>query len=242
MGLCWRAHMVVPILASETRRRNVSTMQDDDGFPSGLNPDCDFLLRSADEAARLLLGCVLIRDMQGSRVRVRIVETEAYDQDDPASHAFGGPSERNRALFGPAGHAYVYVSYGMHHCCNITAGSNGFGAGALIRAVEPLRGFEMMQSRRGKTGIEVCNGPGKLCQALDIDRRLYGHRLDEGPLMLERGRLRKGERIQRTPRVGISRARGCLRRFIIADNPYVSKVPKAIREQALWDDETGGMA
>ena len=118
----------------------------------------DFLENPSDVAAPLLLGCTLTRTItlngEKHKLVARIVETEAYDQDDPASHAFGGPSERNAAMFGPAGHLYVYVSYGMHHCCNVVCGPEGFGSGCLVRAVEPLEGVEVMRELReaGRTG------------------------------------------------------------------------------------------
>ena len=118
----------------------------------------DFLENPSDVAAPLLLGCTLTRTItlngEKHKLVARIVETEAYDQDDPASHAFGGPSDRNAAMFGPAGHLYVYVSYGMHHCCNVVCGPEGFGSGCLVRAVEPLEGVEVMHELReaGRAG------------------------------------------------------------------------------------------
>ncbi|RBP97912.1 3-methyladenine DNA glycosylase [Bifidobacterium aemilianum] len=186
----------------------------------------DFLEQSADDVARRLLGCRFIRTIGQERMVVRIVETEAYDQEDPASHTFHGESERNRAMFGPAGHAYVYFTYGMHYCLNVTAGADGFGSGVLIRAAEPMEGLAWIEARRGMTGINCTNGPAKLCRALDVDKRLYGHDLCEPPLQLVGGQLAGGESVAQTERIGISKAVHRLRRFIIAGNPYVSKPPR----------------
>lgn len=187
----------------------------------------ELLTQGTDHAAAALLGCLLVRDWpDGTHSAVRIVETEAYDQNDPASHTYHGRSERNRAMFGPAGHAYVYFTYGMHYCVNVTAGADGFGCGVLIRAGEPIEGIEhMTQLRGGRTGAQLTNGPAKLCQALAIDKSLYGHDLRMPPLRLVRASLREGERIGCTPRIGISKAADRPRRLIIMGNPYVSKSP-----------------
>ena len=145
----------------------------------------DFLGRPVDEAARMLLGCLIIRDYEseGEQARVRIVETEAYDQNDPASHAYHGRSARNDALFGPSGHMYVYFTYGMHYCMNISCQEDGFGAGVLIRACQPVQGLDLLRSHRHghHPDRELTNGPAKLCQALDIDKRNYGHDLRNRP-------------------------------------------------------------
>lgn len=211
----------------------------------------DFLENPSDVAAPLLLGCTLTRTItlngEKHKLVARIVETEAYDQDDPASHAFGGPSERNAAMFGPAGHLYVYVSYGMHHCCNVVCGPKGFGSGCLIRAVEPLEGVEVMRELRktGRTGKaqagragkeqaerarkhplklrDLTNGPGKVCAALGIDKELYGHDLTVEPLVLDFALLLPGETIGRSPRVGISKNVDASKRFFIEGNAFVSR-------------------
>jgi DNA-3-methyladenine glycosylase len=191
----------------------------------------DWLDQPVDVVAQRLLGCLLIRtlnvDNSPVRVIVRIVETEAYDQNDPASHAYHGKTHRNRALFGPAGRCYVYFTYGMYHCLNISASTDGFGAGALIRAVEPVdeASRKIVEERRKIHGVGATNGPAKLCMALGIDADLYGHDLRTAPLQLVEAPLRDGETVQKTVRIGISRARDVLRRFVIAGNPYVSKLP-----------------
>lgn len=211
----------------------------------------DFLENPSDVAAPLLLGCTLTRTItlngEKHKLVARIVETEAYDQDDPASHAFGGPSERNAAMFGPAGHLYVYVSYGMHHCCNVVCGPEGFGSGCLVRAVEPLESVEVMRELReagragkahtGHVGKEqaeharkhplklrdLTNGPGKVCTALGIDKELYGHDLTVEPLVLGFAPLLPGETIGSSPRVGISKNIDAQKRFFIEGNEFVSR-------------------
>lgn len=217
----------------------------------------DFLENPSDVAAPLLLGCTLTRTItlngEKHKLVARIVETEAYDQDDPASHAFGGPSDRNAAMFGPAGHLYVYVSYGMHHCCNVVCGPEGFGSGCLVRAVEPLEGVEVMRELReaGRAGKaqagheaeqagheaeqvgrvrkhplklrDLTNGPGKVCAALSIDKALYGHDLTAEPLVLDFAPLLPGETIGRSPRVGISKNADAPKRFFIEGNEFVSR-------------------
>ncbi len=183
----------------------------------------DFLHEPVDLVAEKLLGCLLERTVDGKKMITRIVETEAYDQDDAASHSFRGPTVRNEVMFKEGGHLYVYVSYGMHHCANVVTGQAGYGSGVLIRAVEPVKGRDVIESRRGVLGVNATNGPGKLCQALAIDRGLGGHDLRRPPLKLLAGELRPGEKVARATRVGITKEAARLRRYYIVDNPYVSR-------------------
>ena len=185
----------------------------------------DFLTEPVDVVARKLLGCMFVREIDDRVVRVRIVETEAYDQEDEARHAFGGQTTRNATMFRDAGHLYVYFTYGMHHCCNVVTGGAGHGSGVLIRAVEPLDNREFLEARRGVSGANVTNGPGKVTQALGIDRALDGHDLHRAPLLLDQGMLHAGETVSTSPRIGISKAKDVHRRFFIAGNPYVSRSP-----------------
>lgn len=175
----------------------------------------------------MLLGCFIIRDYdsEGEQARVRIVETEAYDQNDPASHAYHGRTARNAALFGPSGHMYVYFTYGMHYCMNISCQEDGFGAGVLIRACQPTQGLDLLRSHRhGRhSDRNLANGPAKLCQALDIDKRNYGHDLRKPPIRLAMAGLDQDETITATPRIGISHAKKTLRRFVITGNPCLSR-------------------
>lgn len=183
----------------------------------------DFLDQTADTVAPQLLGCVFERELDGQKVRVRIVEVEAYDEDDPASHAYGGRRSRNQVMFGLSGHLYVYFTYGMHYCCNIVTSREGRGAGVLIRAAEPLDHIDLLDSRRGVTGVNTTNGPGKLCQALGIDLTMNGHDLRHAPLRLLMGDSVAQYDIMQTTRIGISKAQDEPRRWYIADNPWVSK-------------------
>lgn len=177
-----------------------------------------------EEAARRLLGAVIERTVDGEVLRARIVEVEAYDQTDPASHTFRGQSSRNASMFKAAGYAYVYFIYGMHYCLNIVAGPAEFGAGVLIRAVEPLEGEAVMvQNRRGRTDIELTNGPSKLCEALAIDRSLDGHDISIPPLRVLLAPPLADEQLVITQRIGITKAVDWPRRFYLRDSPYVSK-------------------
>jgi DNA-3-methyladenine glycosylase len=179
---------------------------------------------SALDVAPRLLGCHLERIIDGERLVGRIVEVEAYDQTDAASHSYKGRTPRTDVMFGSAGHLYVYFTYGMHYCCNIVVGPEGHGAAVLIRGLEPLAGQEVMrQNRGGRPTSELTNGPAKVCQALAIDKNLNGHDLHNLPLKLEPGQLAENETIVQTTRIGISREQNKLWRFYIKDSPWVSK-------------------
>lgn len=170
--------------------------------------DFAFLEQPAAEAAPLLLGCILERSINGKLLRGRIVETEAYDQTDVASHSYRGKTPRTEVMFGPSGHLYVYFTYGMHYCCNVVVGPKGHGAAVLLRAVEPLDGQDVMETlRKGRRGIELTNGPAKLCQAFAIGRDLNGQDLRHTPLKLTVLPSRKPEKIIRTTRIGISQGK-----------------------------------
>lgn len=176
-----------------------------------------------DVVAKRLLGCELIRQLDGDIVRVRIVETEAYSQEDAASHSYRGETPRTKVMFGSSGFLYVYFTYGMHHCCNVVTGLVGEGAAVLIRAVEPIEGKEILATRRPKAqGYGLTNGPAKLCQALGITTTLSGHDLRKGEIRLETGKLKGDETITQTTRIGISASKDTPWRFYITDNPYVS--------------------
>ncbi len=181
-----------------------------------------FLNEPVDTVAQKLLGCLLVSTVGGKRVVVRIVETEAYDQEDEASHAFGGKRTRNSTMFAASGHLYVYFTYGMHYCCNVVSGNEGYGSGCLIRAVEPLSGEEYIAERRTPTGPAATNGPAKLCAALGIDLALNGHDLHEPPIQLFQQSLKQGETITQTTRIGITKAAHRPRRYYITQNKYVS--------------------
>src|SRR3989454_12455112 len=154
-----------------------------------------------------------------------LVEVEAYrGWDDPASHAFRGETPRNRVMFGEAGKAYVYFTYGFHHCLNVKAEMKGVAGAILIRALEPLEGIEQMKKNRGKEEVrELANGPGKLTQALKIDRRLNGEDLGRSErLFLARGGNR-GFQIRDCGRIRIDRGLEFRWRYFIGGNQFVSR-------------------
>lgn len=184
----------------------------------------DFLDQDADVVARRLIGCELVREIDGVTIRVRIVETESYDQTDAASHSYRGKTPRTEVMFGPSGFLYVYFTYGMHYCCNVVCGPEGTGSAVLIRAVEPVSGMDVIEKRRGRSGVDAANGPAKLCQALGIEKSMNGHDLRITPLRLEKGQVYETKDIVCTTRIGISQAQDELRRYYLKGNPYVSRV------------------
>jgi len=183
-----------------------------------VRPGAAFYARSVHEVARDLVGCTV----RHGETAGRIVETESYHMEEPACHAYAGVTARTRTLFGPPGHAYVYFSYGIHSLLNAVAEEEGVGAAVLIRALEPLDGVELMRERRGVArDDELCNGPGKLTQALGIGLSLNGSSLVDGPIeVLPRERepsIAIGERI------GISKAADLPWRFCDAGSRHVSR-------------------
>jgi len=177
----------------------------------------DFSASSAD-VARLLIGATLLVDGVGGR----IVETEAYDREDPASHSFSGPTKRNLVMFGPPGHVYVYRSYGIHWCLNFVCREEGHGAGVLIRALEPLAGLDVMHLRREVNDpLLFCSGPGRLCQALAITSEHNGMSIDAWPFQLipASGPVS----VVAGPRIGISKAKDVPWRFGLAGSRFVSR-------------------
>lgn len=178
----------------------------------------DFSASSVEVARRLIGTCVLVDGVGG-----RIVETEAYDREDPASHTFVGPTPRNAAMFGPPGHAYVYRSYGIHWCLNFVCRDAGHGAGVLIRALEPMAGLDAMRRRRGRADERLlCAGPGRLCQALAVTREHDGLPLHAPPFELRPGPV-ESVAVVVGPRIGISKAMEMPWRFGLAGSRFVSR-------------------
>lgn len=189
-----------------------------------------FYAQETVSVAKHLLGCYLVH-LEGEATTLgRIVETEAYLVNDPASHAFIGQTPRNSVMFGPVGHAYVYLIYGLHHCVNAVTGQAGTGEAVLIRALEPLQGIAVMQERRRTHNLHLlCNGPARLTEALAITRAFNGVPLFEGPLQIwsadslpSAAMLGEAE-IVHTTRIGIGKAKGLPLRFYLKGNRYISR-------------------
>lgn len=173
--------------------------------------------------AQALLGWKLVHQTAEGLTSGYIVETEAYYENDQASHSFGGERVRNAAMFRAAGTIYVYFTYGMHYCLNVVTGNEGNGQAVLIRALEPADGLEIMKRRRNvDSEINLTNGPAKLVQALAIPKSYGGTNLYDGPLCLEPGL--KPDAIVQTTRVGISQAAHEPWRFYVHRNRFVSRL------------------
>jgi DNA-3-methyladenine glycosylase len=176
-----------------------------------------------ESLARYLIGKTLVRETAQGRITGRIVETEAYLLGDAASHGYRGETARNHSLFLERGHAYVYFIYGMHYALNVSAGKKGQGTGILIRALEPLEGIALMQKNRHTNNLnELTKGPGRLAQALRIDKQEDGIDLcAPGPLYLAQAEIPTGK-ISATKRIGITKEADRLLRFHEKGNKYTS--------------------
>jgi DNA-3-methyladenine glycosylase len=178
----------------------------------------DFFARSVHEVAPDLIGVTLLVDGVGGR----IVEVEAYDQEDPASHGYGGRTARNASMFGPPGHAYVYRSYGIHWCLNLVCGEEATAEAVLVRALEPTAGIDEQQTRRGVDDVRLlAAGPGRLCQALGITREHDGLPVDRPPFRLEQ--RPEVPDIVTAPRIGITRATELSWRYCLAGSRFLSR-------------------
>jgi DNA-3-methyladenine glycosylase len=192
-----------------------------------------FFERSPLEVGPDLLGKVLVSTAGGVITSGRIVETEAYlGQDDPGSHAATvGITKRNAVMYGPSGASYVYFTYGNHFMTNLVCGPEGVAGGVLLRALEPLEAIEVMVSRRhGREGRDLCNGPGKLSQALGIDLSDNGKMLGDGRLQVFEGTTHSPSEVVTTGRIGLTKGHELPYRFFLASDAHVSRArtgPKA---------------
>ncbi len=188
-----------------------------------------FYARDTESVARDLLGCILECRSRRGVASGRIVETEAYlGEHDAACHAAAGRTRRTETLYGPPGTFYVYFTYGMHWCCNAVTRREGLPSAVLIRAVEPIRGIDLMWSRRrrARRDRDLTSGPGKLCEALDIDGRHNGLSLQSGPVTIRAGQPVRDADVVITPRIGINESNAALHwplRWCVADSPYLSR-------------------
>lgn len=185
----------------------------------------NFYEGSTEEIAKKLLGKILVRKIGNKILAGKIVETEAYlDKDDLASHSAVGITDRNKVMFGEAGLAYVYFTYGMHYCFNVVTGEVGKGSAVLIRALEPLEGIEVMKKNRKKEEILLLtNGPAKLCQAFKIDKKFNGIDLKKSDEIFIAYSDEEDFEIVQTKRIGINKSKDKLLRFCIKNSSFVSK-------------------
>lgn len=196
-----------------------------------------FYDRPTAGVARALLGAELVSHVGGAVTRGRIVEVEAYlGPHDASCHAAVGLTARNRHLHGAPGTAYVYRIYGIHWCVNAVTRREGYGSAVLLRALAPLEGMELMQERRGgATGPALTNGPGKLCQALGITGALDGASLGAGALQLVRGAPVREDDVVVTPRIGISQCADWPLRYLLRDDPHVSRTPRGFARMSVGE-------
>lgn len=189
-----------------------------------------FYDRDPRQVAVDLLGCTLVHQTPEGVASGVIVETEAYRPEDPACHAYNGPTMRNRTIFGRPGLAYVYLSYGVHRLVNVNCEEEGKGSAVLIRALNPVEGQDIMAERRGK--LDLCTGPGKLTQALGIELYHDGYDITRAPLTIRQGAPPEGD-IVSTTRIGISRGTELPWRYLVLGDPNVSVPPKPIIERGF---------
>ena len=195
-----------------------------------------FFRRDVQELAKDLLGRVLLHETTAGTLGAIIVETEAYDETDPAGHSYCGQTTRNQMMFATGGTAYIYRSYGMHWCLNVAAGAAGFGAAVLIRALKPVEGLAIIRRNRQKNSakplsdLDLCRGPGRLCQALSLGAEQNGVNMLEGSLRIVTPSGFRKPKTLATPRIGISKGVDTPWRFCILEEPYVSG-PKKLRER-----------
>jgi len=185
-----------------------------------------FYTRGAVTVAKDLIGKILVHKFDNKILSGIIVETEAYTgKNDPASHSFIGKTKRNEVMFEEGGKSYVYFTYGNHYCFNVVTGKKDHGNAVLIRALQPLEGIGIMRKNRGTEDIyNLTSGPGKLAQALGIDKKLYGANLTGNVIYLTEAGKSGKLKITRSKRIGITKNTEKLYRFFAKDNPYVSKV------------------
>ncbi|MBD3168735.1 MAG: DNA-3-methyladenine glycosylase [candidate division Zixibacteria bacterium] len=186
-----------------------------------------FYNRDTVNVARELIGKVLIRKIGGQVLSGRIVETEAYiAEHDPACHAYSGKTKRNEVMFGPPGFAYVYFTYGMHYCLNFVTEPDGVAAAVLIRALEPLEGIEIMKSNRNQEDIKnLCSGPAKLTQAMEIDRSINGIKLNGSDIVVRESSFNDFQ-VGISTRIGINKGVEFPYRFYQKKSPFLSRREK----------------
>jgi DNA-3-methyladenine glycosylase len=190
-----------------------------------------FYQRPVLEVAPALLGSLFIRRSDRHLLVGRVVEVEAYREDDPASHSYRRRTERNEVMFGPGGHLYVYFTYGMHFCANVVTGPEDRGEAVLLRAVEPLWGIDAMADRRygrrrletRKELLDLTAGPARLCEAFGLGRKDNGRSLQGPEVFLAKGQIGTGEEIVASTRIGVSDGKEKKWRWYLGGNPWVSR-------------------